>query len=66
LDYYSKLPESINAVTVQQAQAAAQKYIQPDKMTVLAIGDRAKIEPDLKKLELGKTEIRDTDGKLVQ
>jgi zinc protease len=66
LDYYSKLPEHINAVTVQEAQAAAQKYIQPDKITVLAIGDRAKIEPDMKKLDLGKTEVRDTEGKLVQ
>lgn len=66
LDYFSKLPGSINGVTAEQAQTAAQKYIQPDKMTVLAIGDRAKIEPDLKKLDLGKTEIRDTDGKLIQ
>jgi zinc protease len=66
LDYYSTLPERINAVTAQEAQAAAQKYIQIDKITVLAIGDRAKIEPDMKKLDLGKTEVRDTEGKLAQ
>jgi len=34
-------------------------------MIVLAVGDRAKIEPDLKKLNLGKIEIRDSDGRLV-
>ena len=66
LDYFSALPERINAVTVEQAQVVAKKYIQPDKMIVLAVGDRAKIEEDLKKLNLGKVEIRDSDGKVVQ
>src|SRR6266851_1162487 len=65
LDYYSTLPDRINAVTTEQAQAMAQKYILPDKMIVLAVGDRAKIEEDMKKLNLGKVEIRDTDGKVV-
>jgi len=66
LDYFSMLPERINAVTVEQAQGVAKKYIQPDKMIVLAVGDRAKIEEDMKKLNLGKVEIRETDGKLVK
>jgi zinc protease len=66
LDYYSKLPDSINSVTVEQAQAAAQKYIHPEKMVVLAVGDRSKIEEEMKKLNLGKMEIRDTDGKIVK
>jgi zinc protease len=65
LDYYSTLPDRINAVTTEQAQVMAQKYIQPEKMIVLAVGDRAKIEEDMKKLNLGKVEIRDTDGKIV-
>ena len=65
LDYYSNFPERINAVTIEQAQAMAQKYIHPEKMIVLAVGDRAKIEEDMKKLNLGKVEIRDTDGKVV-
>jgi len=66
LDYFSKLPEHINAVTPEQAQSVAQKYILPDKIIVLAVGDRAKIEADMKKLNLGKVEVRDTDGKVVQ
>jgi zinc protease len=65
LDYFTALPDRINAVTVEQAQAVAQKYIHPEKMIVLAVGDRAKIEEDMKKLNLGKVEIRDTDGKVV-
>jgi zinc protease len=66
LDYFSLLPARLNAVTAEQAQAAAQKYILPDKITVVAVGDLAKIEADMKKLNLGKTEIRDADGKLIQ
>jgi len=46
-------------------QGVAQKYIQPEKMIVLAAGDRAKIAEEMKKLNLGKMEIRDTDGKVV-
>jgi zinc protease len=66
LDYFSLLPAKLYAVTAEQAQAAARQYIQPEKMTVLAVGDRAKIEPALKELKLGKIEIRDAEGKLVQ
>jgi zinc protease len=65
LDYFSNLPDKINAVTAAQAQGAAQKYIHPEKMIVLAVGDRSKIEDGLKKLNLGKVEIRDSDGKIV-
>jgi zinc protease len=65
-EYFSELPAQINAVTAEQARTAAQQYIQPEKMLVVAVGDRAKIEPDMKKLDLGKTEVRDTAGKIVQ
>jgi zinc protease len=66
LDYFSKLPEAVDAVTPEQAQAMAQKYIHPEKIVVLAVGDRSKIEDGMKKLNLGKLEIRDTEGKIVQ
>jgi zinc protease len=53
-------------VTAEQAQAVAKKYVLPEKIIVLAVGDRAKIEEDMRKLNLGKVEIRDTDGKILQ
>jgi hypothetical protein len=39
----------------------------PELRTVRAryVGGRAKIEAGMKKLNLGKVEIRDTDGKIV-
>jgi hypothetical protein len=35
-------------------------------MILVCVGDRAKIEPELKKLELGAIELRDADGKIIQ
>jgi len=66
VDYFSKFPEAVDAVSPVEAQAMAQKYIHPDKIVVLAVGDKAKIEDEMKKLNLGKMEIRDAEGKLVQ
>jgi zinc protease len=66
LDYFSTLPEKVDAVTAEQAQAVAQKYLVPEKMMVLAIGDKSKVEGELDKLNLGLKEIRDTDGKIVK
>jgi len=65
LDYYSHLPALLSGVAAQDVQAAAKKYLSPEKMIVVAVGDRAKIEPGLAKLGLGAVEIRDADG-LVQ
>jgi zinc protease len=65
LDYYTKYAAQVNAVTTEQTLAMAKKYLVPDNMVVIAVGDRAKIEPELKKLNLGSIEIRDTEGKPI-
>jgi zinc protease len=62
LDYYTKLPSRFAAVTAAQIQAVAQKYIVPDKMIVVAVGDRARIGGELLKLNLGQMEVRNADG----
>ena len=65
LDYYSRYAESVNAITSEQAQGVAKKYLVPDQLIVIAVGDRAKIEPELRKLNLGAIEIRDPEGKPI-
>ena len=65
LDYYAHYAEQVYAVSAEQVQAAARHYLVPDRFVVVAIGDRAKIEPELKKLNL-PIEIRDADGKVVK
>ena len=63
LDYYTSYAAQVNAVTAEQTLAAAKKYLLPNSMIVIAVGDKAKIEPQLKKLNLGAIETRDTEGR---
>ena len=62
LDYYSALPARINAVTAADIQRVAEKYITPNSMIIVAVGDRSKIEQELTKLNLGAIEVRGADG----
>jgi zinc protease len=65
LDYYTRYAEQVNAVTTDQTLAVSKKYLVPANMVVIAVGDRAKIEPELKKLNLGSIEVRDAEGKPI-
>jgi zinc protease len=62
LDYYAKLPGRFEAVTPAEVAKAAQSDVHPDQLILMAVGDRAKIEPALKELNLGPIEYRDTSG----
>jgi len=65
IDYYSHYAEQVNAVTPEQALAMAKKYLGPDRLVVIAVGDRSKIEPEIKKLNLGSIEVWSADGKPI-
>jgi zinc protease len=63
-DYWRLLPDQFRRVSAQQVQAVANKYLAPERMKVIAVGDREKILPQLKNLGLGPPEMRDADGQL--
>ena len=63
LDYYTRYAQQVNAVTAEQALVVARRYLVPDRLVVIAVGDRATIEADLRKLNLGAVEIRDAEGR---
>jgi zinc protease len=42
LDFYSYNEEQVNALTLDQVNAALRKYISPDKITYLYVGDFTK------------------------
>ena len=65
LDYYTKFPARLAGVTADGVRSAAQKHVVPDRLLVVAAGDRAKIEPELQKLKLGAIEVRTPEGMLV-
>lgn len=56
LDYFSTLPARFEAVTAADTTAAANKYIHADKMLLITVGDKSKIEPQLKDLGFGPIE----------
>jgi len=66
LDYYEKLPAKIDAVTAEDVQRMAKRYLHPETSVVIGAGDRAKIEDSLKKLGVGPVELRDADGNPVK
>jgi zinc protease len=52
-DYYARYVQNIEAVTAADVQRVAQKYIQPDRLAVIVVGDRKTIEPGVRSLKLG-------------
>jgi zinc protease len=65
LDYYAALPAKYGAVTSADVERVAKEDVHPDQLIIVAAGDRAKIEPQLKDAKLGPVEVRDINGKLV-
>jgi zinc protease len=63
-DFYSQLPARINAISAKDIQSVAAKYLVPEKMVVVAVGDAAQIRQPLEK-EIAPAELRNADGHLL-
>ena len=62
-DFYSNYIQKINAVTVQDIQNAAKKYIKPENITIVAIGDQSIL---LEKLApFGNIQVYDAFGEMA-
>ena len=66
LDYYRQLPAKLAGVTAAQVQEAARRYLDPQRLIIVAVGDRKRILPQLEKLKLGPVELRDSEGQLLE
>jgi len=58
---YSDFVAAVNKVTAADLQRLAAKYIQPDKMAVVVVGDRKQIEAAIRALNLGPVNIVSVD-----
>ena len=71
LDYYTQLREQVNAVTSEQALAVAKKYLVPDSLVVVAVGDRkdraraAEAEPRARSRAGTPRRVRSARGQLA-
>jgi hypothetical protein len=46
-------------------QRVARKYLRPDRVSVVVVGDLTKIRPGIEALRLGPVSVRDLHGKEV-
>jgi len=64
-DYYSKFVPKVQAITIENVSDVSRKYLLRAKPIVILVGDRKRIEPELRKLELDPTEVWDPSGKAI-
>ncbi len=58
LDYYSSYSQRIGAVTQADVQRVARRYVDPEHMAVVIVGDRATIEAPLRAANVAPLETR--------
>jgi predicted Zn-dependent peptidase len=62
-DYWDTYPQKVAAITAEDVQRVAKKYIDMDHLQVVAVADAAKARDVLSKY--GKVEVYDADGKPI-
>lgn len=62
-DYWDTYPAKVTAITPDEVQRVARKYINPENIQIVAVGDVSKIKPIMEKY--GPVEVYDAEGKKV-
>jgi zinc protease len=63
-DYVSSLKSRYQQVKLENLQEAAEQVLQPDRLTWVIVGDRSKIEQELRDLDIAEVEVMDAAGQL--
>ena len=59
----ARAPQRVAAITADDVQKAAQKYLDMDHLQIVAVGDASKAREILS--QYGKVEVYDAEGKLI-
>lgn len=62
-DYWDTYPQRVMAITAEDIQRAADKYVDLGHLQIIAVGDASKTRDILRKY--GTVEVYDTEGKLI-
>ena len=65
-DHWNRYPARIEGLTLDQVRSAARTYLVPERMVWVVVGDREKIEPGIRGLDLGEVMVLDADGEPVR
>lgn len=63
-DYWDRYPERIMAISEDQVQSMAKKYLDPSRLQIVAVGNEEAVARTLRKL--GTVDVYDADGKKVR
>jgi zinc protease len=61
-DYYQRYAASVNAVTKEDVVRVARKYIDPDHLAIVIVGDRKAIQKPLEALKIAPIVLLDLNG----
>ena len=62
-DYYATYSDRVRGASDASVSAAAKKFIDSNQMVWVVIGDREKVEPGIRELNLGDIVLLDADGR---
>ena len=67
-NFFTEYIRNINAVTMADVNRVANKYLTPDKMAILVVGDKAVIEPKLREIDVWGSTIKylDAEGNPIE
>jgi len=65
-DFWNKYADRVRGVSLADVTAAARKYIHPGQLTWVVVGDRKKIEQEVRSLEFAEVKFLDVDGNPVE
>lgn len=63
LDELATRPSRISKISAEDVKRVAEKYLRPDQMRVIVVGDAAVVEKELAALDLGGVEVRKAPAK---
>jgi zinc protease len=61
-DYWQRYPGEVRSLELEQISETATRVIHPESLTWVVVGDREKIEPGIRELNLGEFQLLDADG----
>jgi len=65
-DYFDTFTQKATSLTADGANATAKKFIQPEHLVWVVVGDMSKVEAGIRELNLGAVHKIDVDGNAVQ
>lgn len=64
-DYYDRYRDRVRSITTEQIHRAAQRYLKPDALQMVVVGDPATVRPPLEAMGFGPITLYDASGQPI-